>query len=110
MIAVLESFAVFIVRATMIQRSEAAYPSTRKHRWRVGIEVLRIAYSAPLSSVHTVDGEAPLVAPSELVSLQLDDTYWRNMEITVQRLKGSSKITQPLSRLQGVHKRTKFPP
>ena len=38
---------------------------------------------------------------SELVSLRLADIDWRNMEITVQRLKGSLKTTQPLFRMRG---------
>jgi len=38
---------------------------------------------------------------SELVSLRLGDIDWRNMEITVQRLKGSLKTTQPLFRMRG---------
>ena len=35
---------------------------------------------------------------SELISLKLGDIDWRNMEITIQRLKGSLKTTQPLFR------------
>ncbi len=38
---------------------------------------------------------------SELVALKLSDVDWRNMEITVQRLKGSLKTTQPLFRMRG---------
>jgi len=38
---------------------------------------------------------------SELISLRLDDIDWRNMEITIQRLKGSLKTTQPLFRMRG---------
>jgi integrase/recombinase XerD len=38
---------------------------------------------------------------SELISLKLGDIDWRNMEITVQRLKGSLKTTQPLFRMRG---------
>jgi len=38
---------------------------------------------------------------SELISLRLGDIDWRNMEITVQRLKGSLKTTQPLFRMRG---------
>jgi integrase len=38
---------------------------------------------------------------SELVSLKLSDIDWRNMEITIQRLKGSLKTTQPLFRMRG---------
>lgn len=38
---------------------------------------------------------------SELVALKLSDIDWRNMEITVQRLKGSLKTTQPLFRMRG---------
>jgi integrase len=38
---------------------------------------------------------------SELISLQLGDIDWHNMEITVQRLKGSLKTTQPLFRMRG---------
>ena len=38
---------------------------------------------------------------SELISLPLDDIDWHNMEITIQRLKGSLKTTQPLFRLRG---------
>ena len=38
---------------------------------------------------------------SELVALRLSDIDWRNMEITVQRLKGSLKTTQPLFRMRG---------
>jgi|SRR5271163_2647926 integrase len=38
---------------------------------------------------------------SELISLKLGDIDWRNMEITIQRLKGSLKTTQPLFRMRG---------
>jgi integrase len=38
---------------------------------------------------------------SELVSLSLGDIDWRNMEITIRRLKGSLKTTQPLFRMRG---------
>jgi integrase len=38
---------------------------------------------------------------SELVSLKVSDIDWRNMEITVQRLKGSLKTRQPLFRMRG---------
>jgi integrase len=38
---------------------------------------------------------------SELVSLRLGDIDWRNMEITIRRLKGSLKTTQPLFRMRG---------
>jgi integrase len=38
---------------------------------------------------------------SELVSLKVSDIDWRNMEITVQRLKGSLTTTQPLFRMRG---------
>jgi integrase len=38
---------------------------------------------------------------SELISLRLGDIDWRNMEITIQRLKGSLKTTQPLFRMRG---------
>ena len=38
---------------------------------------------------------------SELISLRLGDIDWRNMEITVQRLKGSLRTTQPLFRMRG---------
>src|ERR1700675_1476003 len=38
---------------------------------------------------------------SELISLQLGDIDWRNFEITIQRLKGSLKTTQPLFRMRG---------
>jgi integrase/recombinase XerD len=38
---------------------------------------------------------------SELISLRVGDIDWRNMEITVQRLKGSLKTTQPLFRMRG---------
>lgn len=38
---------------------------------------------------------------SELISLRLGDINWRNMEITIQRLKGSLKTTQPLFRMRG---------
>jgi integrase/recombinase XerD len=38
---------------------------------------------------------------SELISLKLRDIDWRNMEITIQRLKGSLKTTQPLFRMRG---------
>jgi integrase len=38
---------------------------------------------------------------SELVSLKLSDIDWRNMEMTIQRLKGSLKTTQPLFRMRG---------
>lgn len=38
---------------------------------------------------------------SELVSLKISDIDWRNMEITIQRLKGSLKTTQPLFRMRG---------
>jgi integrase len=38
---------------------------------------------------------------SELVALKLADIDWRNMEITVQRLKGSLTTTQPLFRMRG---------
>ncbi len=38
---------------------------------------------------------------SELVALRLSQIDWRNMEITVQRLKGSLKTTQPLFRMRG---------
>lgn len=38
---------------------------------------------------------------SELVTLKLADIDWRNMEITVQRLKGSLTTTQPLFRMRG---------
>jgi integrase len=38
---------------------------------------------------------------SELISLRLGDIDWRNMELTIQRLKGSLKTTQPLFRMRG---------
>jgi integrase len=38
---------------------------------------------------------------SELASLKLRDIDWRNMEITIRRLKGSLKTTQPLFRMRG---------
>jgi integrase len=38
---------------------------------------------------------------SELISLKLGDIDWRNMEITIQRLKGSLRTTQPLFRMRG---------
>ncbi len=38
---------------------------------------------------------------SEVISLRLGDVDWRNMEITIQRLKGSLKTTQPLFRMRG---------
>jgi integrase/recombinase XerD len=38
---------------------------------------------------------------SELISLRLGDIDWRNMEITIRRLKGSLKTTQPLFRMRG---------
>jgi integrase len=38
---------------------------------------------------------------SELISLRLGDIDWRNMEITIQRLKGSLKTTQPLFQMRG---------
>ncbi len=38
---------------------------------------------------------------SELISLKLGDIDWRNMDITIQRLKGSLKTTQPLFRMRG---------
>jgi integrase len=38
---------------------------------------------------------------SELVSLKVSDIDWRNMEVTVQRLKGSLTTTQPLFRMRG---------
>ena len=38
---------------------------------------------------------------SELISLKLGDIDWRNMEITIQRLKGSLKTTQPLFQMRG---------
>lgn len=38
---------------------------------------------------------------SELVALKLGDIDWRNMEITIERLKGSLKTTQPLFRMRG---------
>ena len=38
---------------------------------------------------------------SELIALKLQDIDWRNMEITVQRLKGSLRTTQPLFRMRG---------
>src|ERR1700692_3168757 len=38
---------------------------------------------------------------SELISLKLGNIDWRNMEITIQRLKGSLKTTQPLFRMRG---------
>ena len=38
---------------------------------------------------------------TELISLRLTDIDWRNMEITIQRLKGSLKTTQPLFRMRG---------
>lgn len=38
---------------------------------------------------------------SELISLKLTDIDWRNMEITIRRLKGSLKTTQPLFRMRG---------
>jgi integrase len=38
---------------------------------------------------------------SELVSLKLSNIDWRNMEITVRRLKGSLTTTQPLFRMRG---------
>src|SRR6202162_5448346 len=38
---------------------------------------------------------------TELVSLRLADIDWRNMEITIRRLKGSLKTTQPLFRRRG---------
>ena len=41
------------------------------------------------------------VRASELISLRLGDIDWRNMEITIQRLKGSLKTTQPLFRMRG---------
>ena len=37
---------------------------------------------------------------SELISLKLSDIDWRNTEITIQRLKGSLKTTQPLFRMR----------
>jgi integrase/recombinase XerD len=38
---------------------------------------------------------------SELISLRLGDVNWRNMEITIRRLKGSLKTTQPIFRMRG---------
>jgi integrase len=38
---------------------------------------------------------------SELISLKLGNIDWRNMEITIQRLKGSLTTTQPLFRMRG---------
>ena len=38
---------------------------------------------------------------SEVISLRLGDIDWRNMEITIQRLKGSLRTTQPLFRMRG---------
>jgi len=38
---------------------------------------------------------------SELISLKLADVDWRNMEITIRRLKGSLKTTQPIFRMRG---------
>jgi integrase len=38
---------------------------------------------------------------SELIALKLGEIDWRNMEITIQRLKGSLKTTQPLFRMRG---------
>jgi integrase len=38
---------------------------------------------------------------SELISLRLSDIDWRNMEITIRRLKGSLETTQPLFRMRG---------
>jgi integrase len=38
---------------------------------------------------------------SELVALKLADIDWRNMEITVRRLKGSLTTTQPVFRMRG---------
>lgn len=38
---------------------------------------------------------------SELACLKLSDIDWRNMEITIRRLKGSLKTTQPLFRMRG---------
>ena len=38
---------------------------------------------------------------SELISRRLGDIDWRNMEITIRRLKGSLKTTQALFRMRG---------
>ena len=38
---------------------------------------------------------------SELISLRLGDIDWRNMEVTIRRLKGSLKTIQPLFRMRG---------